>query len=97
MKRAGSKPCVITVGSQTGIKAIEYINEAGKVKVNAEASAIKYKATSACGIALEGENAKYRAGEFVGGVAKLAPEGHPAVALSEGFNELGEIDPVEVA
>jgi hypothetical protein len=87
---------VITVGTQSGIKTVEYVNEAGKVRVNAEASGIKYKASSACGISLEGANAKYREGEFVAGVAKLAPEGHPAVALSEGFNELAEPDSVEV-
>jgi hypothetical protein len=92
----GLSGCVISVGTQTGIKAVEYVNESGKVKVNAEATGIKYKASSACGIALEGSNAKYRAGEFVGGVAKLAPEGHPASALSAGFNELEEVDPVEV-
>jgi hypothetical protein len=93
----GLSGCVITVGSQNGVKNVEYVNSAGKVSVNAEASGIKYKAASACGIALSGENALYREGEFVAGVAKLAAAGHPAKALSEGFNELSEPDAVEVA
>jgi len=92
----GLEGCTLSVGSQNGLKTILYKNEAGKVKVSAENSAIKYKATAGCGIALEGENAKYREGELVAGVAKLAPEGKPANALSEGFNEAAAPDAVEV-
>jgi hypothetical protein len=82
--------CVISVNGtgNTGLKAIEYVNEAGgKVKVNANVTNITWKATSACGLAgkvTEGKEAKYKEGKIsAGDVAELGTG--PATALSEGF------------
>jgi hypothetical protein len=79
--------CTISVGGQSGLKAVEYVNESGgKVKVAAEIGSIHWVATSGCGIGLLGTGGQYRQGEVVAGVAKLSPAGKPALALSEGIN-----------
>jgi hypothetical protein len=92
--------CVVTLGTQTGLKSIEYFNQAasGTVKVNAELSGIHYKDTPACGLVLqEGSTGEYREGEaFRGQVPRLAPKGHPATAVLNGFNQLSEPDAVAV-
>jgi hypothetical protein len=96
----GLSGCIISIGSQLGLKAIEYKNEpAGKVAVNAEVSNIKWEATEACGLGgLSGTEGEYREGEIVAGVAKLASAGHPAKADSEGiFGSLKEADAIDVA
>ena len=97
----GIAGCVITVGSQTGLKSIEYVNQAGPpeaVKVNAELSAINWKVTPQCGLVIEEAGTGiYREGEeFGGGAARLAPAGHPASAVLKGLNQRSEPDAVEV-
>jgi hypothetical protein len=80
--------CTISVPAQSGLKAIEYVNEpGGKVKVAAEAGSIHWEATSGCGIGLSGTSGEYRQGEIVAGVAKLSPAGKPALADAEGIKE----------
>ena len=80
--------CTISVPAQQGLKAVEYVNEAGgKVKVAAEISSIHWLASSGCGIGLLGTSGEYRQGEVVAGVAKLSAAGKPALALAEGISE----------
>jgi len=78
--------CVISVGSQSGLKTIEYVNLTGKVDVNAKVGSILWKAASACGLAgTEGTNAKYEEGELTAVTEINKLTGKPARALSEGF------------
>jgi len=54
--------CVISVGSQNGLKSVDYMNNEpalGEVTVNAAAKNIAWKATNICGIALSGTEATY--------------------------------------
>jgi hypothetical protein len=97
----GIAGCVITVGSQTGLKSMGYFDQAGPpgtVKVNAELSGIHWEVTSQCGLVIkEASTGEYRAGEEFGGVApRLAPAGNQATAVLKGFNQLSEPDAVEV-
>jgi hypothetical protein len=98
----GIAGCVITVGSQAGLKSIEYVNQAGPpvtVKVKAELSGIHYGASKPCGLVIEAASTGvYREGEEFaeGGAARLARPGHPATAVLKGFKQLSEPDAVEV-
>jgi hypothetical protein len=94
--------CTIKIGSQTGLKAVEYFDQsAGTVKVNfelGEPSGFRYTATSICGLAInEGRSGVYREGEEPSGVPRAAPKGHPASVVLKGFNQLSEADAVAVA
>jgi hypothetical protein len=87
--------CVITIRPPTA-PSIEFRNEHGKLRVNAEVIVL-WDASSECGFAAPEGIGAYREGEAVGSVTKLAPPGHPASAILEGFNSLNEADPIEVA
>jgi hypothetical protein len=91
--------CFISIGGQTGLKSMEYINQAGPpetVKLKAELSGIHYKASSQCGLVIkEASSAIYREGEALP-APKLARPGHPATAVLKGFNQLSEPDAIEV-
>jgi hypothetical protein len=82
--------CEITVGPQTGLKKIEYVNEGAltlrKVKVNANVTGIKW-GSNCTQLKAGGSEGEYREGMF-NSVTK-APElgSGPAVALSEGIFE----------
>jgi hypothetical protein len=54
--------CVISVGAQSALKTVDYMNSepaAGEVTVKATVTGITWKATSICGIALNGNAATY--------------------------------------
>jgi hypothetical protein len=87
--------CVITIRPPAA-PSIEFRNENGKLRVNAEVI-VRWNASSGCAFAVPEGIGSYREGEAVGSVTKLAPPGHPASALLEGFNSLNEADPIEVA
>jgi hypothetical protein len=90
--------CNVEIGSQNGLKTIEYVNQgagnARKVLVKANVTKIAYVSNCAALLKKEGTDAEYRAGELVGGVPKMGAG--PAEALSAGFNELGEADGIWV-
>jgi hypothetical protein len=74
--------CVISVGAQTGLKSVDYMNNEpglGEVTVRASVEKIKWAATSICGIALSGNEATYT-----------------GTAHAEGTNTIGEPDALTV-
>jgi len=87
--------CVITI-APGATPSIEFRNENGKLRINAEVID-RWNASSECGFAVLRGIGAYREGEAVGSITKLAPPGHPASALLEGFNSLNEADPIEIA
>jgi hypothetical protein len=92
----GIPGCVITIAPEAARKGIEFKNENGKLRINAEVT-VRWDASSECGFAVLEGNGAYREGEAVGPVTRLAPPGHPASALLEGLNSLKEADPLEVS
>jgi hypothetical protein len=66
--------CVISVGAQTGLKTVDYMNDeptVGEVTVNAAVTGITWKATSVCGIALSGNAATYTGSAHAKGTNEL--------------------------
>lgn len=67
--------CVWSIPGQTGLKSVDYKNEpSSNVTINAALTGIKWKATSVCGIALEGNAMTYTGSAVAKGTSGGFPD-----------------------
>jgi hypothetical protein len=84
---SGITGCVIKVPAQTGLKTVEYMNNAGVVEVKVNVTNITWSATTGCGLATSsGTNGIYRQGELSSTISpRLTSPAADALGFAEGF------------